>query len=85
MLGAVAHYLKVGSPQWAVRRRCAIGGLLFCGGYAIDAAHWVEDTAKAQTMINTAGTMATLIFTAYVFAVVWDDKSRRTDGGGGAE
>lgn len=76
---AITKYLRVGDPLWAVRRRCAVAGLIFCAGMVIDAAHFVADQARALALINAASTSSALIFSAYLFAATWADKQNETE------
>lgn len=80
-MGPLLRYLRVGSPDWTVRRRMAIGLQLLATWMIVYGARWETSEAVAQTLIMQGSLLASAVLTVYVAAVVVDDGKKRAAGG----
>ena len=77
VLRAVAGYLRVGDPTWAVRRRMAVGTLLFCMAIIVAALFAPVAVDLAHEVISRAFLAIAAVPTIYSLAAVADDHSKR--------
>lgn len=76
----ILDYLRVGAPDWAVRRRMAMGLQLLATWMIVYGAVWEVSEPVAQTLIMQGAILAGAVLTVYVAAVVVDDGKKRAAG-----
>lgn len=79
MLRGVGAYLRVGSPDWAVRRRMAMGLQALAAWMIVYGGVWAR-TEVAITLISSGTTLSGAVLTIYIAAVVVDDGKKRAAG-----
>lgn len=79
MLRQIGDYLRVGAPDWAVRRRIAVLICLWSMGMMSFVIVAALSNPNAPLVITTLGTLITLVVNGYIIAAVADDALKRRD------